>query len=85
MVLSGKEKRLEYMSILIWLQTNLYKLGAVLGVVFAIYLKGRKSGSKSAEKKAIKANKKTEERIDDAIEKSHSGGAAWRDRLRDLD
>ena len=48
------------MSILIWLQTNLYKLGAVLGVVFAIYLKGRKSGSKSAEKKAIKANKKTD-------------------------
>ena len=38
------------MSILIWLQTNLYKLGAVLGVVFAIYLKGRKSGSKSGPK-----------------------------------
>ena len=55
--------------------------GAVLAALFGARLSGKRSAKKDAEIDALK--KRIE--VEDAIEKSHAGGAAWSDRLRKLD
>lgn len=40
---------------------------------------------KDTEIAALKANEKTRKDVEDAVEKSSAGGAAWHDRLRSID
>lgn len=60
-----------------------YVAGAVAAL--GLWLAARRSGTKAADAKRDKATIKTVERIQDAKERSHAGGAAWHDRLRDRD
>lgn len=54
-------------------------IALVVFVPWFFYRKGRKAERRRAERIA---NEQKEE-INDAIEASHSGGAAWHDRLRE--
>ena len=58
---------------------------ALLLAVFGIRMDAKRDQRKDTEIATLKANEKTRKDVEDAVEKSHAGGAAWRDRLRSID
>lgn len=58
---------------------------ALLAAVFGIRWDAKRDQRKDTEIATLKANEKTRKDVEDAVEKSHAGGAAWVDRLRGSD
>lgn len=58
---------------------------AILLALFGVRWDAKRDQRKDTEIATLKANEKTRKDIEDAVEKSAAGGAAWRDRLRSID
>ena len=65
-------------------KAKLYAVFAAVGAFFLAFLRwdAKKDALKAAELKAAKDATKRRNEAQDAVEKSHAGGAAWADRLR---
>lgn len=68
------------------------KVAGLLAVAVALLLAligvrwdAKRDQRKDTEIATLKANEKTRKDVEDAVEKSHAGGAAWADRLRSID
>jgi len=60
-------------------------IGAVLLALVGVRWDAKRDQRKDSKIDALEANEKTRKDIEDAVESSHAGGAAWGDRLRSID
>lgn len=57
--------------------------GAAILAIIGIRWDAKRDERKDAKIADLEANEKTRKDVEDAVESSHAGGAAWVDRLRD--
>lgn len=78
------------MSWLLALIPSKAKLYAALAAAVAVFLAWFRLDAQADQRRKdkvtrLEADEKTRKDIEDAVESSHAGGAAWIDRLRNLD
>lgn len=59
--------------------------GAAILAIIGVRWDARQDHRKDTKIATLEANEKTRKDVEDAVESSHAGGAAWVDRLKDID